>query len=212
MADQQNEGFVRQRRNLMIVSLVLLFSEATELKVEKISAFGTELLVGQSQAVTTALWVAAVYWLVRFYQYSRVTHEGSLRNTIQIYVVKYEVIWPVIQRRLLQNEPSLIEPFDDIKDIPTLECTVFGSIEYRRNYVEAEVSVSRAVRNRRESVTQDVASRKVRVDGADLFWLRVRAWINLILHTTLFTELVFPYIVFSLPILYAGYKAIRQLT
>lgn len=153
------------------------------------------------------------YWLVRFYQYSRATHERSLRNIIQSYVEKHEVIWPVIQRRLQQNEPSLIEPFDDTKDIPTLECTQFGPIQYGRNYVEAEVSVSRMVRNRRESITEGVGStKKVRVDGADLFWLHVRAWINLILHTTLFTELVLPYIVFTLPVLYASYKVYMQAT
>ena len=212
MADQQYEAFVRQRRNLIIVSLVILFSEAIELKVEKVSAFGNEVLIGQPQTVTTALWVAAMYWLIRFYQYSRATHKGSLKNIIQSYIEKYEVIWPVIQRRLKKDDATLVEPIGGIEGIPKIECTMLGNIQYRHNYLEADISLVKTTNNEFASVTQRLGNRTVRVDGADLFWLHLRAWIYLILHTTLFTELVLPYLVFTLPILYAGYKAIHQMT
>lgn len=212
MADQQNEGFVRQRRNLMIVSLVLLFSEATELKVEKISAFGTELLVGQSQAVTMALWVAALYWLVRFYQYSRTGYHRVLRQAVNERIREYEVCAPVALKRVLREEPSLLEPFDDVKSIPSIECATFGILSYDSKHLEVQLGLKKTATDGQRSISVETETRKVRLDGASLFWLRVRSWIHLILHTTLFTELMLPYIVFTLPVLYVGYKVIRQLT
>lgn len=211
MADQQNEGFVRQRRNLMIVSLVLLFFEATELKVERISAFGTEMLVGQSQAVTMALWVAALYWLVRFYQYSRTGYHMVLRQAVNERIREYEVCAPVALKRVLRKEPSLLEPFHDVESIPSIECVTFEMLSYDSKHLDVQLGLKKTATDGQRSVS-GTEKRKVRLDGASLFWLRVRSWIHLILHTTLFTELMLPYIVFTLPVLYGGYKVIRQLT
>ena len=208
MADQQNEGFVRQRRNLMIVSLVLLFSEATELKVEKISAFGTELLVGQPQAVTMALWVAAVYWLVRFYQYSRAVFPNAMENIIQNQV-NNKTCQKVAIKRLIREEPSLLEPINNIDAIPTIDYSSFGILASNPNYLKVKLELKKTASDERSSATQGIGERIVLIDGSDLFWLRFRAWVHLISHTTLFTELVLPYIVFALPVLYVGFKAIR---
>ena len=208
MADQQNEGFVRQRRNLMIVSLILLFAESTELKVEKISAFGTELLVGNPQAVTMALWVAAIYWLVRFYQYSGAVYPNAIENIIQN-EVSNKNCQKVALKRLLREEPSLLERFYDVKALPSIDYKSFSIKDIKRNYLVVNLELTKAAADGRKSVTQVIGERTVRLDGADLFWLRFRAWIHLILHTPLFTELVLPYIVFALPVLYVGYKFIR---
>ncbi len=208
MANQQNEGFVRQRRNLMIVSLILLFSEATDLRVEKISAFGTELLVGQPQAVTMALWVAALYWLVRYYQYSRAEYHGALEQFIQSRVSQ-RTCPPVALKRLLREEPSLLEKFHDIKALPSIDYKSFSIKDIKHNYLVVTFELTKTATDGQATVTQGIGERTVRLDGADLFWLRFQSWIHLILHTTLFTELVLPYIVFALPVLYVGYKFIR---
>jgi len=200
VADQQNEGFVRQRRNLMIVSLVLLFSEATDLKVEKLSAFGTELLVGQPQAVTTALWIAALYWLIRFYQYSHDEYTGAISLAVKDRVVQISA--PVALRKLLHEEPKLIVP-GTVKAIPITAPSIFESSKLS-NVLEVQLQIGTP------SANEGIGSRTIRIDGADLYWLRLRGWIYVILHTALFTELVLPYMVFALPVLYAGYKAIIQ--
>lgn len=208
MSDKQNEGFVRQRRNLMIASLVLLFSEATELKVEKISAFGTELLIGQPQAVTTALWVAAIYWLIRYYQYARAGYQGALRQAVQGRVLN--TCAPAALKRLLREEPSLLTPIESVKVLPQINYSSTGVIVNETNFLEIELGLHKTATDERSS-TIEVMSRRVRLDGVDLFLLKVRAFIHTILHTTLFTEVVLPYVVFAAPILYAVYKAVRQI-
>lgn len=207
--NKQNEGFVRQRRNLMIVSLVLLFSEVTDLTVKKINVFGTELLIERPQAVTFVLWIAAIYWLIRYFQYSRVEYKGALENTVRHYVQKSDVSWPTAQKRLLKNEPDLLAPFQGIETVPRLECRQFSIKAYHPSHFDVQVHLTKTSGDALNSVATTIGDREVRVDGFDLIWLRVRAWIHLIIFTTLFTELVMPYFVFATPVLYGCYKAIH---
>lgn len=119
--EEPNSGFVRQRRNLMIASLALLFSEVTELRIQKLSAFGNELLIGEPYAVTLALWVATTYWLFRFYQYSG-ENLGTITGNLIFYRVR-EIGVPTALRTLLRINVSLSEPFPDIPIGPNIRVT-----------------------------------------------------------------------------------------
>jgi hypothetical protein len=201
--DQNSDGFVRQRRNLMIVSLVLLFSEITELKVEKISAFGTELLVGQPQAVTATLWVASIYWLLRFYQYSDLS---SLRAFVRDRVFK--TCGPVALRRLDHDDKGLSEPVEGVNAIPTFEYSIvkFGN---ESNYLDLILRLTKTSLDGRSIATQAAEERSVRLHWTDTYWLRIKAWFHMGLNTSLFTDLVLPYIVFAAPVIYTIYKITR---
>lgn len=69
MANDLREGFVRQRRNLIISSLVLIFAQASGLTITKLNIFGNELGLAHPYSVITALWIATWYWAIRYYQY-----------------------------------------------------------------------------------------------------------------------------------------------
>ena len=59
--EQKDSGFIRQRRNLMVISLVLLFSEVAQLTMKKLNVLGTELEIDRPQVVTWALGAAGIY-------------------------------------------------------------------------------------------------------------------------------------------------------
>ncbi|MGE3488285.1 MAG: hypothetical protein AB7L09_26525 [Nitrospira sp.] len=65
LADQ----FLRQRRNLIIGCLVILFLETTVSPPDKLSILGVELKITNSAYVIYWLWVFTGYWLIRFFQY-----------------------------------------------------------------------------------------------------------------------------------------------
>lgn len=221
MADPQQEGFVRQRRNLMIASLVLLFSEASDLKVAKIAAFGTDLLVGKPENVTTALWVATGYWLIRYYQYARSQYADALEAAIysRITTIGETVATSMLLRdrpRLAAEAPQNVNegkrlarlaaklthpetPQPILRGVPE-ESVEFGSPTWvRRSPKLVEVIYDVTLKdNQYGGQKQHV----IRIEGAQLVWLRLRAWSHLSLHTTLFTELILPYIVFLLPVAY----------
>jgi hypothetical protein len=69
MTDDVRAGFIRQRRNLFVISLVLLFAQLADLTVNELDVFGTKIKIGSPVAVDFALWTAWVYWFIRYYVY-----------------------------------------------------------------------------------------------------------------------------------------------
>lgn len=62
-------GLLRQRRNLILVSSVLLLFDFANVTVTKVSVMGTELLVGNAKVLIYFAWAIWGYFLLRYYQY-----------------------------------------------------------------------------------------------------------------------------------------------
>ena len=65
------EGFLRQRRNLMLLSGFLLLFRFADLEIEKMSILGTQLLVGRPDALRFSAWILWGYFFLRYFQYFR---------------------------------------------------------------------------------------------------------------------------------------------
>lgn len=63
------DGLLRQRRNLMALSLTIIFLRFGGVSISKVSLFGTEFLFNNIQALYAAIWLVFFYFLMRFYQY-----------------------------------------------------------------------------------------------------------------------------------------------
>lgn len=63
------DGFIRQRRNLMIISLFLLIYDFAEIQIAKVSLLGTELVVGRPEILEWTAWAIWGYLLLRYTQY-----------------------------------------------------------------------------------------------------------------------------------------------
>jgi hypothetical protein len=70
MADE-NIRFVRQRRNLILISLVVIFYKAGSLTVNKIDILGNSITVGNPEIVSFALATVFVYYAWRYYTVCR---------------------------------------------------------------------------------------------------------------------------------------------
>jgi hypothetical protein len=64
-------GFNRQRKSLLATSLVLLAFQSVDAQLRSISLFGNSIELSAPLRVVTPLWVAWVYFLIRYYQYLR---------------------------------------------------------------------------------------------------------------------------------------------
>lgn len=63
------EGLLRQRRNLLIVCLLLWFSKYAGVDISKASIAGFDVQIKNMEALFTTLWIAFSYFLYRYYQY-----------------------------------------------------------------------------------------------------------------------------------------------
>jgi hypothetical protein len=61
-------AFIRQRRNLILASLVLTFAQGTHLTVHKLSFFGAEGAIEGPVSTVPYLWILWAYFLWRYWQ------------------------------------------------------------------------------------------------------------------------------------------------
>jgi hypothetical protein len=72
------DNLLRQRRNLVALSSLLVVFNFSDITIAKVSILGTELLVGDPTRLAIFVWVAWAYFLVRYYQYWREIPDKSL--------------------------------------------------------------------------------------------------------------------------------------
>jgi len=72
------DNLLRQRRNLVVLSSLLVVFNFSDITITKVSILGTELLVGDPTRLAIFVWVAWAYFLVRYYQYWREIPDKSL--------------------------------------------------------------------------------------------------------------------------------------
>src|ERR1022692_2649777 len=61
-------AFVRQRRDLFVISAFLLIAQIAELEPTELSFLGMKVSVHNSTALIYALWALWLYWLLRYSQ------------------------------------------------------------------------------------------------------------------------------------------------
>ena len=84
-----NADLLRQRRNLIAISAVLLIFDFAKVTITKVSVLGTELLVGNAQVLIISAWILWAYFLLRYYQYWRVEPDQHIRDTFKQQLDKY---------------------------------------------------------------------------------------------------------------------------
>lgn len=84
-----NPDLLRQRRNLIAISVVLLIFDFAKVTITKVSVLGTELLVGNAQVLMVCAWILWGYFLLRYYQYWRAERDQHIRDTFKQRLDKY---------------------------------------------------------------------------------------------------------------------------
>ncbi len=184
---EHREAFIRQRRNLFIVSLVLLFAETSELTLSKLNIFGNELLIRHPIVVNIFLWAAWFYWLVRFLQYL-----GHVRGLAEI-MDTYGNILDGWVRELVRRRAT---PNCQTPDRYYFKAISIRSLWQWRILHGENIPVEGPPRTHREE------DRVTTLNFGDLLVPRVRAWSYVILGTRSVTEYVLPLLVAISPVGY----------
>lgn len=98
------EGLLRQRRNLMIASILLWIMKYGGVNFSKISIVGFDLEFKNPNALILSLWIAFGYFLFRYYQYF--SDEG-VKKLQSVFNEAYESkCKPIIRTLVEENYPT----------------------------------------------------------------------------------------------------------
>lgn len=200
-----DRGFVRQRRNLILVSLALLFAEVTGLHIDTLSIFGNEFSLERPTSVTPLLWVAGFYWLWRFYQYFNASKTGHWENAVS---ERIKLTVPDTAFRLaLSEHKDALAPFEEWPQVrPEYELAGREWGSYSKSEISLILAIRKTASEEERAISTTVTGLRVTVAGRHLFWLRLRAWLHVIISTPVFTDNFLPVLLFLCPIVVMVWK------
>lgn len=73
-----DSDLLRQRRNLILVSIVLAVFDIAKVEIGRVNVLGTNLLIGNPEVVHWLMWLAWAYFFVRYLQYLSVQDDLGL--------------------------------------------------------------------------------------------------------------------------------------
>ncbi len=75
------ENFVRQRRNIILISIVLILFDFADIQIGKVSILGTNLIIGNPDIIHYFMWIMWTYFLIRYYQYFVQEENKQIKDT-----------------------------------------------------------------------------------------------------------------------------------
>ncbi len=179
---EMSEGTLRQRRNLITISIVLILVHHAEISFgSQLSLFGATALVGNPSFLLNGLLVSQAYFLWRFYQYFHSDKafgylSAQYRNQLD-HDLDYEVA-----AQIFSKLPEGVDSFSGSKSYSKISRDVGNAGYY-------SVEVSSPTRNGTEEATHIVE-----IPKAPFKFKKVMATLGFIFRGRILTDFFLPYV------------------
>jgi hypothetical protein len=186
-------AFIRQRRNLILASLALVFAQTTHLTIHKLNFLGAEATIDAPVSTVPCLVVLWLYFLLRYWQQFRAVGRKPTRSR---YIdIKKIYLARVATRRALDSYKQITAPTQDGKE----RNAWMPHDEEERTERGAEVVVVTNIldgQSRQVNIT-------VPLGPLDLFKIRARSTLHLVITSDEITEYYVPFAIAAIPLLVA---------
>ncbi len=195
------EGFIRQRRSLIVVSLGLLWYLSAGIRLSTITLLGNSFSIERPALVPAAMWLAWAYFLLRYYQHLRDLDDKDWSSEVATRVNR--AIRRYAERRILA---SLVRQYGAVEDLTV--APISTSETEGKILLKADGSFAVTVEGKRTTEafvgwTHTVRRSAFRLPTA---W----AWIHTSMHTRNFTEYALPFLVALGPIAFAIWHSLTK--
>ncbi len=230
-SDSIRTGFIRQRRSLILISLVLLFAETSELTINKLNVFGNELTIHNPVTVTLALGLAYLYWLYRYYVYFRDLGSKGFREKhnarLAILVRRWaremfdtDSIWKNeriknVREVLVKNEgvskqvTTAMQSPHEWKLAEDPDTSSIGVPHLQQILVQVKLRLFVKQANGEWWIRHEETDR-VTIEGFRAMKLNSKAGLHVLMHTRIFSEYYLPFLIALTPIVYFLYHSFAR--
>jgi len=190
------ESFVRQRRSLIAVSLVLLFYLTSGLQIKSVNVFGTDLVITSPLKIAIVMWVCWIYFLLRYYQYFRDTPDKGFAIA---YGARMHILVREESKKLFKHSYTPLEKYSEPRSF------AFNKIDVTETcpaYWDVEMDVDVGYDTQEGVRFHDVKGQDFKLKSSSLTVPKIKAVLHVALSTRFGTEYVLPFIVASFPVIY----------
>ncbi|MDC0004223.1 hypothetical protein OAE19_07470 [Porticoccaceae bacterium] len=188
--EPMSEGLVRQRRNLISISCILIFLKFAGIEISKLTFLGIDFgKLGNPSALYLAIWVFYSYFLSRYYQYF--AQEGSVRLSRYFY--------EEMERRVMIRVRKLADEVKEKSNFYPSQLIALKNDDWkiRVTYDGADDGTS----------GRDTEVANIQFPTNELFKFRALSLKNISVHTSAVTDYILPLILAVGALIYCSYGA-----
>lgn len=184
------KGFIRQRRNLIVTSLILIVAQYANVEIEQLNFFGNVAKLSRTIPLTLLVWIVFVYFLLRYIQYFHDLDDKSLSNTIGFrfhqtlngaLVRRYAAAYEEAASKFAEAPiAEKVPPQVSVHRMSTFGCA--GTVSY---YVKIKSDLG-------EIITKQIGHESFHLLFKDVVALRVGTFIESVVLYRFFTEYYLP--------------------
>jgi|SRR6266853_5489685 len=196
------DGFIRQRRNIIVVSLLLLFAEAYGFTFTELNLLGSKAVMTRPLPMAPVLWFAWAYLLLRYWQAFREQGEPTFYATYRQHIAAhlYRLALELARTHVQITSPQRVEfPGDTIPAgvvyVHYLTTRITGATVNVLYNAHIEPTGGFTQHTQQESFGFFV-----------LTWARTRGILHVTFNTSVFTERYLPFAVALSPIAYLAWR------
>ncbi len=195
--EEASSTFVRQRRDLFLISSLLLIAQVADINVEKLSLIGIDLKVEKAPALYAALWALWLYWFLRCYVAFRsirgtplwTSYRGELATCLNL----------AIHRAARRHAEEVMERSPEFR---------VGHPDFASNVAHGPLTLWTATISGNPTIrssdgnTHQLPSLTVTIGPLRLWWMRLLALTTLCVSRIEGTEYLFPFVYGLAPAVY----------
>jgi len=198
-SDSIRDGFVRQRRSLVAISLVLFFYQTSGVVIESINVLGNTLRLTNPPRVSAVLWIGWFYFLLRYYQHFRDTPDKGISAA---YYGRLHILARRVAQKKFKRDFVPDEKFADRKGPLHFNFSRMEVFSAYPSFWEIEVNADVSYQTETGVASHHLGNRKLNLSRTELLIPRVRSLLHVIVDTRLVTEYFLPYLVALIPVVY----------
>jgi hypothetical protein len=196
------DGFIRQRRNIIVVSLLLLFADSYGLTFPELNLLGSRAIMTKPLVLAPVLWYAWVYLLVRYWQAFREQGERKFYETFREHIAAYLYKLGIeLARAHVQLKPGQRAEFPGDTNPPGLVFVHYLTPRITGATVRVLYNVHSDAIGGIPQQTQEESFGFLIV-----MWARIRGIWHVTINTSVVTERYLPFVIALWPVGYVAWK------
>ena len=195
MKKEAYDGFLRQRRNLMVMNLVLILYYTADLEFTRFNLLGNEITIGNPLAAPVILWIILIYWFIRYFQYFLELDDRSYRkkfsDTYDFYISRHYT-------KKINSDPVELERLGKFEGRQRV-VKAFGINSYNSESMWAKFEYTYFITHMRSGDVEALnkrVSKMVEIEGMEIMPIYLWSMFSGIFLTTYFSEYILPIILF----------------
>jgi hypothetical protein len=197
-------SFLRQRRNLFIISIGLLLFQVFELKLTKISFLGNEFSVSQPELIPVFLWITYIYYIVRYYQFFHEEPHRGVRATYERYILVLRDRMTIRRAKWIIIKDLGLKIFKGKLKDPNIHGRFASKWRDDSTVSFSFTTKSKGKENNKISIKTKTMSveKKITIRWYDFLFIRLQAFLHVCFRTSHITEYYIPFVVATFPCLW----------